>query len=46
MWRWSRRWFQPSGIRLTWRGVLLEIARWPIVLWAVVNAALRVGGRT
>ena len=42
MWRWSRRWFQPSGIGLTWRGVMLEIARWPIVLWAVVNAALRV----
>ena len=42
MWRWSRRWFQPSGIGLSWRGMLLEIARWPIVLWAVVNAALRV----
>jgi cellulose synthase (UDP-forming) len=42
MWRWSRRWFQPSGIGLTWRGAVLEIARWPIVLWAVVNAALRV----
>jgi cellulose synthase (UDP-forming) len=42
MWRWSRRWFQPSGIGLTWRGMLLETARWPIVLWAVVNAALRV----
>ena len=42
MWRWSRRWFQPSWIGLTWRGMLLETARWPIVLWAVVNAALRV----
>jgi cellulose synthase/poly-beta-1,6-N-acetylglucosamine synthase-like glycosyltransferase len=42
MWRWSRRWFQPAGIGLTWRGVLLELARWPIVLWAVINAALRV----
>jgi cellulose synthase (UDP-forming) len=42
MWRWSRRWFQPRGIGLTWRGALLEIARWPIVLWAVVNAVLRV----
>jgi cellulose synthase/poly-beta-1,6-N-acetylglucosamine synthase-like glycosyltransferase len=42
MWRWSRRWFQPRGIGLTWRGVLLEIARWPIVLWAFVNALLRV----
>ena len=42
MWRWTRRWFQPRGIGLTWRGMLLEIARWPIVLWAVVNAVLRV----
>ena len=42
MWRWSRRWFQPQGIGLSWRGMLLEIARWPIVLWAVVNAVLRV----
>jgi cellulose synthase (UDP-forming) len=42
MWRWSRRWFQPPGLGLTWRGVLLEIARWPIVLWAFVNALLRV----
>ena len=42
MWRWSRRWFQPRGIGLSWRGVLLEVARWPIVLWAVVNAALHV----
>jgi cellulose synthase (UDP-forming) len=42
MWRWSRRWFQPQGIGLSWRGIVLEIARWPIVLWAVVNAVLRV----
>jgi cellulose synthase (UDP-forming) len=42
MWRWSRRWFQPRGIGLTWRGVILEVARWPIVLWAFVNALLRV----
>lgn len=42
MWRWSRRWFQPKGIGLTWRGVVLEIARWPIVLWAVINVLLRI----
>ncbi len=42
MWRWSRRWFQPRGIGLTWRGVVLEIARWPIVLWAVVNVLLAI----
>jgi hypothetical protein len=37
MWWWTRRWFQPAGIGLTWRGVVLEVARWPIVLWAVAN---------
>jgi cellulose synthase (UDP-forming) len=42
MWRWSRRWFQPQGIGLTWRGIVLEIARWPIVLWAVINVLLRI----
>jgi cellulose synthase (UDP-forming) len=42
MWWCSRHWFQPRGIGLTWRGVLLEIARWPIVLWAVVNVILRI----
>src|SRR4051794_38084723 len=42
MWRWSRRWFQPQGLGLSWRAMVLEIARWPIVLWAVVNAVLRV----
>ena len=40
MWWWTRRWFQPAGIGLTWRGVVLEVARWPIVLWAVANALL------
>jgi cellulose synthase (UDP-forming) len=40
MWWWSRRWFQPGGVVLSWRGVLLEIARWPIVLWAVANVVL------
>jgi cellulose synthase (UDP-forming) len=40
MWCWSRRWFQPVGLRLSWRGVLLEIARWPVVLWALLNVLL------
>jgi cellulose synthase (UDP-forming) len=40
MWWWTRRWFQPAGIGLTWRGVVLEVARWPIVLWAVTNVLL------
>ena len=42
MWCWSRRWLQPTGLRLSWRGVLLEIARWPVVLWALINVLLRV----
>ncbi len=42
MWCWTRRWFQPGGVRLSWRGVLLEIARWPVVLWALLNVVLRI----
>jgi cellulose synthase (UDP-forming) len=42
MWCWARRWFQPGGVRLSWRGVILEIARWPVVLWALINVVLRV----
>src|SRR6185312_4420089 len=42
MWCSTRRWFQPSGLRLSWRGVSLEIARWPVVLWALVNVVLRI----
>jgi cellulose synthase (UDP-forming) len=40
MWCWSRRWFQPANVRPSWRSVLLEIARWPVVLWAFVNVVL------
>jgi cellulose synthase (UDP-forming) len=40
MWCWARRWFQPAGLRLSWRGMLLEIARWPVVLWALLNVLL------
>jgi cellulose synthase (UDP-forming) len=40
MWCWSRRWFQPVGLRLSWRGIVLEIARWPVVVWALVNVIL------
>jgi len=42
MWHWTRRWFRPGGVSLSWRGVLLEIARWPVVLWALVNVVLRI----
>lgn len=42
MWCSTRRWFQPGGVRLSWRGVILEIARWPVVLWALANVVLRI----
>jgi len=42
IWRWTRRWQLPAGVGLSWRGVVLHIARWPIVLWALVNVVLRV----
>jgi len=40
MWWWTRRWFQPPGVGLSWRALVLEVARWPIVLWAVANVLL------
>lgn len=42
MWMGSRRWFQPRGVRLSWRGVILQTARWPVVLWALVNVVFRI----
>lgn len=40
MWWWCRAWYQPAGLLLSWRGAVLEIARWPVVLWAAVNVIL------
>jgi cellulose synthase (UDP-forming) len=42
MWCESRRWFQPSGARLSWRWIVLQTARWPVVLWALINVVLRI----
>jgi cellulose synthase (UDP-forming) len=42
MWWASRHWFQPQEVRLSWRAVVLEVARWPIVLLAVLNVVLHV----
>jgi cellulose synthase (UDP-forming) len=42
MWCEARRWFQPTGLRLSWRGILLQTARWPVVLWALINVLLRI----
>lgn len=40
-WRWSRPWQVPRNLELSWRGVTLEVARWPIVFWALVSVILR-----
>ena len=40
IWLWSRKWFQPKGVSLSWRGLVLHIARWPIVLWAFISVLL------
>jgi cellulose synthase/poly-beta-1,6-N-acetylglucosamine synthase-like glycosyltransferase len=42
MWTATRKWFQPRGVSLSWRGVILQTARWPVVLWALINVALRI----
>ncbi len=42
IWWWSRRWFQPAGVMLSWRGIVLHIARWPVVLSALIQVLLRV----
>ncbi len=42
MWCESRKWFQPGGVRLSWRGIVLQTARWPVVLWALINVVLRI----
>ena len=41
-WWWSRKWHCPKTLRLTWRGVLLHVARWVVVLSALVQVLLRV----
>jgi cellulose synthase (UDP-forming) len=43
LWLWSRPWHAPQGLPLTWRGVLLNAARWPVVFWAFINVVLRIG---
>src|SRR3954453_22446346 len=42
LWLWSRKWHQPRRISLSWRGVVLHIARWVIVFNAFVQVALRI----
>jgi cellulose synthase (UDP-forming) len=41
-WLWSRTWHAPKTVRLSWRGVMLHVARWMVVLSALVQVVLRV----
>ncbi|MDQ3764428.1 MAG: cellulose synthase [Actinomycetota bacterium] len=41
-WLWSRKWQFPQNLRLSWRGILLHIARWVAVLSAFVQVVFRV----
>ena len=42
IWFWSKQWFRPRGLSLSWRGIVLHVARWPIVLSALIQVLLRV----
>lgn len=42
IWAWSHTWHQPGDLDLSWRGMVLHIARWPIVLSALVQVLLKV----
>ncbi len=42
IWFWSRPWHLPKGIGLSWRGIILHVARWPIVLSALIQVLMKV----
>jgi cellulose synthase (UDP-forming) len=42
IWAWSHPWHLPEGLGLSWRGIILHIARWPIVLSALFQVMLHV----
>ncbi|HVB75055.1 MAG TPA: glycosyltransferase family 2 protein [Ktedonobacteraceae bacterium] len=42
IWVWSHVWHLPQEVNLSWRGVVLHVARWPIVLSALVQVLLKV----
>lgn len=42
IWFWSKKWQQPKGLGLTWRGIVLHVARWPVVLSALVQVIFQV----
>jgi cellulose synthase (UDP-forming) len=42
VWYWSRKWHKPNKVPLSWRGILLHVARWLIVLSALIQVIFRV----
>src|SRR5207244_9736670 len=42
IWVWSHIWHLPKDVNLSWRGITLHVARWPIVLSALVQVILKV----
>ena len=42
IWAWSHTWHLPKQLELSWRGVVLHIARWPIVMSALIQVILHV----
>lgn len=42
IWLWSQPWHRPEKISLSWRGIVLHVARWPIVLSALIQVLLKV----
>jgi cellulose synthase (UDP-forming) len=41
MWCFARPWFHPHGLWISWRGAVLTVARWPVVLLALVSVLVR-----
>ncbi len=42
IWFWSRPWHLPKGVGLSWRGIVLHVARWPVVLSALIQVIMKV----
>jgi cellulose synthase (UDP-forming) len=41
IWLWSRAWHKPRTVGMSWRGIVLHIARWVVVLSAFIQVLLR-----
>ena len=42
IWAWSHTWHLPKNISLSWRGIVLHVARWPIVFSALIQVLFKV----